>query len=974
MYERGLRVSPDAGIGGGGYFAATMLARLAICLTVVAMSSLVASAGSANAATLPAGFQESTVFSGLTNPMQIEFADDGRVFVAEKSGLIKVFDNLGDSTPTTFADLRTKVHNYWDRGMLGMALAPDFPSDPYVYVLYTHDAAIGGTAPRWGTAGATSDGCPTPPGPTGDGCVVSGRLSRLQAQGNTMTGSEQVLIEDWCQQYPSHSVGDLAFGADGALYVSGGDGASFNFADYGQDGSPLNPCGDPPVPVGGTQTPPNAEGGALRSQDVRTGGTSGPGGSFTLRPNADVSSDWNVWGQPTSWGVLDDDVVAPRDLQRDRFDQPSEHHTYAAAQGSSTEVGLSSASLGGATPSQGKAWFFMSTGPGQAVRADVIWGGQVRASRTVSHPDGTDYQWHSIDVVPPNQAAVDDLRIRFTVTVEGTVEGNKWVDLFATYFDLQTSGGTSGDPTGLDGTVLRVDPATGAGLPGNPLASSGDPNNRRMIAHGLRNPFRFAIRPGTNEVWLGDVGWNTWEEINRITNPTDGSVDNFGWPCYEGTGRQGGYDSANLSLCESLYSAPNVVNPYYAWNHSSKVVSGEGCPTGGSSAAGIDFYEGGPYPADYDGAMFFADYSRDCIWAMKAQGGLPNPGSIVTFVDGAANPVDVIVGPDGALYYADFDGGNVKKVTFASANRPPVADATANPTSGGAPLNVQFSGAGSSDPDPGDSLTYAWDLDGDGQYDDSTAVNPTRTYAAGTYTVRLRVTDESGASATDSLTISAGNTAPTATINAPSSSTTWQVGSTLSFSGSAADAQDGTLPASRFSWSLELQHCPSTCHTHPIQSWPGVTSGSFVAPDHEYPSHLTLKLTVTDSGGLTATRQVNLNPQTVRITLSSYNPTGLQLTFNGTTATSSFTRTVIRNSVNSISAPSPQTKSGRRYAFQSWSDGGAQTHNITATGNRTYRATYRRISNSSSFRAACKKRKGSRAKRKRCASRRSRSR
>ena len=76
--------------------------------------------------------------------------------------------------------------------------------------------------------------------------MISGRLSRLQAAGDVMTGAEQVLVEDWCQQYPSHSVGSLAFGADGALYVTGGDGASFNFTDYGQDGSPVNPCGDPP--------------------------------------------------------------------------------------------------------------------------------------------------------------------------------------------------------------------------------------------------------------------------------------------------------------------------------------------------------------------------------------------------------------------------------------------------------------------------------------------------------------------------------------------------------------------------------------------------------------------------------------------------------------------------------------------------------------------------------------------------------
>ena len=133
-----------------------------------------------------------------------------------------------------------------------MALDPEFPANPYVYVLYTYDHELGSPspAPRWGTPGVYSDPCPTPPGATADGCVVSGRLSRLTASGNTMTGSEQVLVEDWCQQYPSHSVGAVEFGRDGALYASGGDGASFNFADWGQDGAPLNPCGDPPGGVG----------------------------------------------------------------------------------------------------------------------------------------------------------------------------------------------------------------------------------------------------------------------------------------------------------------------------------------------------------------------------------------------------------------------------------------------------------------------------------------------------------------------------------------------------------------------------------------------------------------------------------------------------------------------------------------------------------------------------------------------------
>ena len=201
------------------------------------------------AAALPPGFQETTVFSGLAQPTAIRFASDGRVFVAEKSGLVKVFDGLSDTTPTTFADLRTNVHNFWDRGLLGLALDPNFPADPYVYVLYTHDAAIGGVAPRWGSVGEPRR-LPNAARATADGCVVSGRLSRLTASGDA-AGAEKVLIEDWCQQYPSHSIGALEFGADGALYVSAGDGASFNFTDYGQDGSPVNPCGDPPGRPGG---------------------------------------------------------------------------------------------------------------------------------------------------------------------------------------------------------------------------------------------------------------------------------------------------------------------------------------------------------------------------------------------------------------------------------------------------------------------------------------------------------------------------------------------------------------------------------------------------------------------------------------------------------------------------------------------------------------------------------------------------
>ncbi|HEY3434951.1 MAG TPA: PQQ-dependent sugar dehydrogenase, partial [Solirubrobacterales bacterium] len=183
----------------------------------------------------------------MLDPTDVAFAPDGRVFIAEKSGLIKVFPNLSTPTSTIAADLRTQVHNFWDRGLLSIALDPQFPIRPYLYAIYTYDGKIGETAPRWGKAGVSSDPCPTPPGPTDTGCQVSTRLSKLTLSGNVVS-SEETLISDWCQQFPSHSAGGLVFGPDGMLYASGGDGASFLFTDYGQEG---NMCGDPPVAVGG---------------------------------------------------------------------------------------------------------------------------------------------------------------------------------------------------------------------------------------------------------------------------------------------------------------------------------------------------------------------------------------------------------------------------------------------------------------------------------------------------------------------------------------------------------------------------------------------------------------------------------------------------------------------------------------------------------------------------------------------------
>jgi glucose/arabinose dehydrogenase len=797
------------------------LAATAVVALLIALGVVLHPAPPA-AAAVPTGFSEVTAFSGLVNPTVFRFAPDGRIFVAEKRGTIQMYDSLGDASPALVVDLRTEVHNFWDRGLLGLAIDPGFPTRPYLYALYTFDAAIGGTAPRFGTPDTDSDGCPDPPGATGDGCVVSGKLVKLTLDLTNVSPSttrKQDLINDWCQQYPSHSIGDLIFGRDGALYASGGDGASFNFADYGQDGNPLNPCGDPPGGAGATLTPPTAEGGALRSQDLRT---------------------------------------------------------------------LS-------------------------------------------------------------------------------------------------------DPVGLNGSVIRVNPDTGAALPDNPNAGAADANARRIVAYGMRNPFRMSGRPGTDELWIGDVGWDTWEEIDRLQSPTAG-VTNFGWPCYEGNDRQPSYDGANLSICENLYAQGNGdTKPYYPYRHGQPLNASDNCNAGsGSSASGLSFqfYSGGPYPPEYDGALFFADYSRNCIWVMtKGTDGLPDKLKAKPFVSPAAGPVDLELSPQGEVFYADLNGGTIKRVVYTGTGTPTscpsgqyltqyftnmtLSGSAATTACEPAPLNHDWGTSAPAGIGP-DNWSARWsgsfDFSAAGTYtftavaDDgirvwvdgtilidqwkdqsATTYTAARSLTAGSHAVKVEWYDNTiDAVAKLSWAAPAGHSPPSPQITSPVAGTTWKVGDTLTFSGSATDPEDGTLPASALSWNLVLQHCPTGtgCHTHQLLSWTGASGGSFPTPDHEYPAYLELSLTATDSSGMTATVIRRLDPQTVPITMASQ-PAGLQLTLGSVTAVTPFTSTLIVGATSAVTAPTPQTLSGTSYAFGSWSDSGAATHNITAGASPvTYTATY----------------------------------
>src|SRR6187200_2061260 len=148
------------------------------------------------AATLRSGFTETTLASGLASPTAMAFAPDGRIFVCQQGGQLRVIDN-GVLLTAPFVSL--SVDSAGERGLLGVAFDPNFASNHFVYVYYT----------------ATSP-------------VTHNRVSRFTANGNVaVAGSELVLLDlNPLSSATNHNGGAMHFGIDGKLYIAVGENAN----------------------------------------------------------------------------------------------------------------------------------------------------------------------------------------------------------------------------------------------------------------------------------------------------------------------------------------------------------------------------------------------------------------------------------------------------------------------------------------------------------------------------------------------------------------------------------------------------------------------------------------------------------------------------------------------------------------------------------------------------------------------------
>ena len=465
----------------------------------------------------------------------------------------------------------------------------------------------------------------------------------------------------------------------------------------------------------------------------------------------------------------------------------------------------------------------------------------------------------------------------------------------------------------LKGKILRLN-KDGSIPNDNPFYNQTTGINRAIYALGFRNPYSFDIQPGTNRIFANDVGGSAWEEIDEVK-----AGRNYGWPTTEGPTND-----------------PRFEAPFYTYPH-------EGATNGnpdGCAVTGGAFYNPttSQFPAAYNGKYFFTDYCSGWIYTLD-----PQTKAVTRFASDLQQfPVDIKVGPDGSLYYIAHGFGAIYRISYSVSTPPAITSQPQNrivPIGGSATFTVGATGA--------TPLNFQWQRNG---RNIAGATGATYTVSDAPASLngslyRVVVTNSFGSATSNAATLSVTtNRAPSATITEPGQGFIYIAGQTYTFSGIASDTEDGTLPASAFTWRIDAHHDE---HTHPfLPNTSGVKTGNFTTPTiTETASNVWLRiyLTVTDSAGLTTTVTREIFPEKANFTLQT-NPVGLNITLDGAPVTGPVTTTGVIGVRREIGAPAAQQLGSDTYEFVSWSDGGARVHNInTPATNTTYTATFAKV-------------------------------
>lgn len=461
------------------------------------------------------------------------------------------------------------------------------------------------------------------------------------------------------------------------------------------------------------------------------------------------------------------------------------------------------------------------------------------------------------------------------------------------------------------GKILRIN-ADGSIPTDNPFYAQTTGINRAIYALGLRNPFTLGFNPTTGMMFINEVGQSGYEEINLVSGGA-----NYGWPGSEGP-----------------TSLPGYTTPFYSYTHAE-----------GIAIIGGAFYSGVTqvFPAQYAGKYFFGDFGYGWLKTLD-----PATKQVSTFATDLQFPTGFATGSDGTLWYlsrgAPSGGlpntGSVYKIAYDAFAPPKINTQPADRVAvvgESAQFQVIASGAG--------TLSYQWRRNGQTitGATSATYTRPNVTLADTGATFDCVVTNSFGNATTRAalLTVTT-DTRPTATITSPVIGTTFAGGQTLSFGGTATDTEDGTLPASAFTWQIDYH---TGAITRPfLLPTTGITGGTFEVPTEspytEADVFFRVILTVKDSAGLTHTISRDVAPRTATVTLTTNIP-GTKVEIDGQPKNAPYSTTGVVGLRRSIGVPLSQTVNGTVYQFTGWSDGGAATHSVFfPSANTTYTANY----------------------------------
>ncbi len=487
--------------------------------------------------------------------------------------------------------------------------------------------------------------------------------------------------------------------------------------------------------------------------------------------------------------------------------------------------------------------------------------------------------------------------------------------LYVTVGDSQQNT-NSQDLDTYKGKILRLT-EDGLPAPGNPFYGSGSVQRQSIWVYGFRNPWRLVANKTANKLFVLDVG-TSWEEINEISNPT---IRNYAWGHPQGG--DGKQTETNL-----------FTNPIFTYATGS---------IGNALTNGVLYNPTTSRYPDLQGKFIIKDFVRNAIRWFDPN--VADPVSTEFYSAPQQQALGMMLGNDGYIYYCAYgNNGSLIKLDYIATAAPTIVNHPVSQTimqTTPVTFTVSASGVG---------LSYQWQFNNvniPGANAATYTIANVTNANAGDYRVIVSNTAGNATSNPATLTVTPFSNAPTVTIVSPLPTLKWNADDLIHFEATATDIEDGTLPASAFSWNIDLFHedIPGSGHSHPGASPQGAKSGDFTASNQgEKTPNVWYRFTVkvTDSNGLTASTFVDIKPNLVDVTVTS-SPALLALEFNQKPVTAPSTKQVVANAaLQTLNAPTPQYIHNIRYDFDHWDHGGAtnQTFKAPATGTATYTAVY----------------------------------